>query len=60
LYSGTLSGFPADWTTGLADSDGTWTTGETHAYRFEITVQNDPLAQGLVGSAAFTWEARNQ
>jgi hypothetical protein len=60
LYSGSLAAFPSDWASGLADADGTWTTGETHAYRFEISLQNDPAAQGLSGSATFTWEARNQ
>ncbi len=60
LYNGTLAALPAGWASGLADADGTWTTGEVHAYRFEVTVQNTSLAQGLSGSATFTWEARNQ
>ncbi|MFB3737836.1 MAG: hypothetical protein ACE14W_02580 [Candidatus Velamenicoccus archaeovorus] len=60
LYSGTLAAFPTTWAGGLADADGTWTTGESHAYRFEISLQDDPAAQGQSGSASFTWEARNQ
>ena len=59
MYSGTLSAFPATFATGLADPDATWTPAETHAYRFSITLQNNPAAQGLSASAAFTWEARN-
>ncbi|HEX2506173.1 MAG TPA: TasA family protein [Gaiellaceae bacterium] len=64
VYSGTLAAFPASYASGLVDpipaSPETWSNPESHSYRFTITLQNDDAAQGLNGSAAFTWEARNQ
>lgn len=62
IYSGTLQGYPGGYGGGIDDAPGaveTWTTGETHAYRFVVTVQNDGAAQGLTASQVFTWEARN-
>lgn len=63
VYSGALSGFPTSYAAGIVDplpgSPETWTTGETHAYRFVVTLANNNAAQGLTQSAAFTWEARN-
>jgi predicted ribosomally synthesized peptide with SipW-like signal peptide len=65
LFSGNLSTFTGtDWTTGLVDpADGggteTWTTNEVHVYKFVVTLQSNNAAQGLSGTAAFTWEAQN-
>ena len=63
LYDGTLTGFADDYASGLVDANpGTpesWTTGEVHAYRFEVTLTNDDAAQGLDATQSFTWEARN-
>jgi hypothetical protein len=63
IYSGLLSGFPTTYGAGLVDptagSPETWTTGEVHAYRFVVTLNDDDNAQGLSSSATFTWEARN-
>lgn len=58
VYAGTLAGYPDAYAGGIADA-GTWTDGDEHAYRFEITVQDDPAAQGLTAAQAFVWEARN-
>jgi hypothetical protein len=64
VYSGTLAAFPATYAAGLVDptagSPETWSNPEAYSYRFSITLQNDDAAQGLNGSASFTWEARNQ
>lgn len=64
IYSGTLAAFPGTYAAGLVDPTGgspeTWSNPESHSYRFTITLQNDDAAQGLNGSATFTWEARNQ
>jgi hypothetical protein len=64
VYSGTLSAFPASYAGGLVDpvsgSPETWSKPESHSYRFTITLQDVEAAQGLSGSASFTWEARNQ
>lgn len=64
IYSGGLDAFPATWAAGLIDptsgSPESWTNPETHSYRFTVTLQNVEAAQGLNGSAGFTWEARNQ
>ena len=65
LYRGPLSGYPGSYAAGIVDPDPltglpeTWTTGESHAYRFEVTMGPDPAAQGLTASAVFAWEARN-
>jgi hypothetical protein len=63
VYSGPLSGFPADWAGGLVDPTSgapeVWTTGEAHAYRFTVAFGSNPAGQGLSGTAGFTWEARN-
>lgn len=63
IYQGTLSAYPATYSAGIVDpissSPETWTTSETHAYEFRITLTNNPAAQALTSSATFYWEARN-
>jgi predicted ribosomally synthesized peptide with SipW-like signal peptide len=63
VYSGTVQGYADDYGVGIVDpqsgSPETWTNGESHAYRFVVTVQNDNAAQGKNVSQTFTWEARN-
>jgi predicted ribosomally synthesized peptide with SipW-like signal peptide len=64
VYQGALSGFPSSYASGLVDpipaSSETWTSGETHTYRFVVTLADDNAAQGQNATASFTWEARNQ
>jgi predicted ribosomally synthesized peptide with SipW-like signal peptide len=60
LYSGSLAAFPKGWASGLAEPGNPWTTGEAHTYRFTVTVQNDPAAQGMAAATTFSWEARNR
>ena len=38
----------------------TWTTSESHDYRFQVTLDNDLAALGLSASATFRWEAQNR
>ena len=63
IYQGNLSAFPTTYAAGLVDptsgSPESWTTSETHTYRFVVTLQNDNAAQGQSATAAFTWEAQN-
>ncbi len=63
IYSGNLNAFPTTYAAGIVDptagAPATWITSEAHAYRFVLTVQNNPAAQALSSTAAFTWEARN-
>lgn len=63
VYSGTLQGYPDDYATGIVDpfatSPRTWLTGEKHAYKFVVTVQNNDAAQGKNATQQFTWEARS-
>ncbi|HUG87744.1 MAG TPA: hypothetical protein VMP42_03165 [Actinomycetota bacterium] len=59
IYSGTLAGYPDAYAAGLVDPDGSWTNGESRAYRFSVSVQDDGGAQGLNATQTFTWEARN-
>lgn len=64
VYDGTLAGYPDSWAGGIVDpvtgSPETWITGESHAYRFEVTVQNDVAAQGKTATQAFRFEAENE
>ena len=59
IYQGTLAGLPATWADGTTDGPDTWTTGQAHAYRVSVTLQNDVAARGLTADATFIWEARN-
>ena len=68
IYSGTLQAFPDTWAAGVVDptagSPETWTTGESHVYRFTVAIQNpgdgsENPAQGLTAEQALIWEARN-
>jgi hypothetical protein len=63
IYSGLLSAYPATYGSGIGDpvsgSPETWTTSEVHSYKFVVSLNNNPAAQGLSATATFTWEARN-
>jgi predicted ribosomally synthesized peptide with SipW-like signal peptide len=63
VYNGTLQGFPDSYGAGLVDptsgSPETWTNPETHAYKFQVTLQDNSAAQGKNATQQFTWEARN-
>jgi hypothetical protein len=60
LYSGTLNSFAstyANYATGLS----TWDpigSPETRTFRFRLSVQNDPNAEGLSSTFGFSWETR--
>jgi hypothetical protein len=43
-----------------AASPESWATNEVHVYRFQVTQQNNALAQGKNATQTFTWEARNE
>jgi predicted ribosomally synthesized peptide with SipW-like signal peptide len=64
IYQGKLSAFPSAYASGLVDptsaSPESWTSSETHSYRFVVSLQNDNAAQGQSATASFTWEAQNQ
>jgi len=64
VYQGKLSGLPSTWAGGIVDpmtgSPESWTQSEAHAYRYVVSVDNDPAAQGVSAAATFHWEARNQ
>lgn len=64
IYQGSLASYPATYAAGIVDpipgSPETWVTNEVHSYRYTISLDDNNAAQGLTGSASFTWEARNQ
>ena len=64
IYNGTLQAYADDYASGLVDplpgSPESWTTGEVHVYRLDVTLQNDFSAQNKDATQAFRWEARNQ
>ena len=64
IYNGTLQGFPDDYASGLVDptsgSPESWTTGEVHVYKLDVTLQSNFAAQNKDAAQTFRWEARNQ
>jgi hypothetical protein len=64
IYNGTLQGYADDYASGLVDplagSPESWTTGEVHVYKLDVTLQADFAAQNRTATQAFRWEARNQ
>jgi hypothetical protein len=64
IYNGTLQGYPDDYASGLVDPTSgapeTWSSGEAHVYRFDVTLQQNFAAQGQDAAQTFRWEARNQ
>ena len=64
IYSGPLSNYPGSYGAGIVDptsgSPETWTTNESHSYKFVVTLGSDPAAQAQSATATFTWEAANQ
>lgn len=60
LFTGTLASFAsthADYGSGLSTWDPSGPSSRT--FRVTVTVQDDPLAAGLVTGWGFTWEARS-
>jgi hypothetical protein len=64
VYDDTLQGYPDSYAAGLVDppSGGpeSWTSGESHVYKLELSLRHNLAAQGLTASQQFIWEARNQ
>lgn len=64
IFDGTLAGYPDSSSAAIADpvagSPETWTNNEQHAYRVEVTVQNDAAAAGKTATQVFRWEAENE
>jgi hypothetical protein len=63
IYTGTLQAFADDYAGGLVDPKAgtpeSWTTGETHDYKFVVTMADSDSAQGKTAAQTFTWEARS-
>jgi hypothetical protein len=64
VYSALLSDFGADWTGGIALTNGSsaaaWAQNDTVTYKFSAQVADDNGAKGLsTGTHSFVWEARN-
>jgi hypothetical protein len=63
VYNGTLQGFADTYAAGLQDAPGspaTWVQNETHAYKLDLTLQNNSAAAGKSATQDFVWEAQNQ
>ena len=63
IYNGTLEGFADSYAAGLTDptpaAQESWTNGESHVYKFQVSVQENVAAEGKTATQSFTWEARN-
>jgi predicted ribosomally synthesized peptide with SipW-like signal peptide len=64
VYDGTLQGYPDDYAGGIVDPPAggaeSWTNGEIHVYKLEVSLRHNLAAQGLNATQQFTWEARSQ
>lgn len=64
VYEGSVQGYPDNYAAGQVDptagSPETWTNGESHVYKIEVTQRFNTAGNGLNATQAFTWEARNQ
>jgi len=62
IYSGLVSAYPTTYAGGIVDpktaTPETWTTNESHSYKFTITLNSGYNSQ--TSNVDFTWEARNQ
>jgi hypothetical protein len=63
VYDSTLAAFPTSWNAATEEPDGTdtghWLPGDTHAYRFTLTLRGDDAAAGLTAAPTFVVAARN-
>jgi Concanavalin A-like lectin/glucanases superfamily/Camelysin metallo-endopeptidase len=63
VYAGTLQDFPDSYAAGISDPESgspeNWTTGESHAYKIQVTVGDEPSATAKNASQTFTWEAQS-
>lgn len=64
IYRGTLQSFADDYAGGipepLASAPESWSSGESHAYRFKLKADSDSDGQSKSVTQSFTWEARNE
>lgn len=64
IWTGALATFPSSYGSGIVDPTSatpeSWTTSETHSYKFVVSLNDDNAAQGFSSTAGFTWEARNE
>jgi hypothetical protein len=63
VYDGMVAALPTSGPTGLLDPTAgdpeTWTTGESHSYRYEVTVSSDTAGQNRSGTVRFGFQASN-
>ena len=63
VYAGTLEDLPASWAAGLVDpvssTPESWTTGESHVYKFVVTLGDNAAARGTNAGQIFRWEAQS-
>jgi hypothetical protein len=58
VFNARLNTFPTSSATALQEP-GPWAVNESHAYKFDLTVDTDPNGQGKSATASFTWEGRS-
>jgi hypothetical protein len=61
VYSGTLQGFATTYSDYASGRPTTWDptgTGQTKTFRFTVSVQDNPAAEGLSSTFGFSWETR--
>jgi len=63
IYGGSLQDFPDAWSQGVVDpapsSPESWSQGESHVYKIQVTVADNRTAEGKTATQSFTWEAQS-
>lgn len=61
VYTGTLASFASTYPSYASSRATTWDptgSGQARAFRFTVSVQDNPLAEGLTSTFGFSWETR--
>ena len=57
IYDAALGSFPTTSATAQEDA-GEWNVNDSYPYTFQLTLANDPNAQGKTATIGMTWEGR--
>ena len=63
MFSTRMNNYPTTWAAGIVDAPGgtaeAWTNPESHVFRFDVSVSNDPNGANKSHTQTFTWEAQD-
>ena len=63
MFSARMNNYPTTWAAGILDAPGgtaeAWTNPESHVFKFDVSVSNDPAGANKSHTQTFTWEAQD-